>query len=50
MCIKWAVVYIETGRVYQYFDDYNRALYCITDVFGPDGHKMQVVEVYNDLL
>lgn len=42
---RYAIVYKDTGDVYRMFNDYNEALYCITDSFGPEGSSVTIIEV-----
>lgn len=42
---KYAVVYKETGKIYKTFEHWGEALYCITDSFGPEGYKVEAIEL-----
>ena len=42
---KYAVVHKETGKVYKTFEYWREALYCITDSFGPEGYKVEAIEL-----
>lgn len=42
---RYAVRYKDTKEIYQYFEHYGEALYCITDSFGPEGHKVEAIDL-----
>ncbi len=42
---KYAVVYKDTRKIYKTFEYWGEALHCITDSFGPEGDKVEAVEL-----
>ena len=45
---KYAVIYKDTQEIYRTFEFWGEALYCITDSFGPEGYKVEAVEIINE--